>query len=373
MVAVVASSSLSSSLSSSKRSFSLFHVVITVVIGFLLGRLTAPQSFFSLSSDLLCPTTMTTATTTATSSSTLPPPPAAQASAIVAAATTVEKGKNFLEIAVKYNNDKAMGIKSLEKCNLPTEHVLCPAKRQNAVNPECRIVGHFYQRLYQQWLGPFSLDTTDPFLFIEIGFGQGNSVPLFNEFLPRADRHILDIACQNMDKVSPKMAAKYKPEMEKGRLHCGSSADFDFLHSVYRKLVTERPDGPPLRVVIEDASHIPSHMAVAVFFWLPRLEPGGLLFLEDIEPNVSTKHGGHGIQSDFMPQLMSDIHYCGDEFLTEDSACFPQIQGLIQSIHCALHICVIQRNDVPASDPPREQSMPPPHALDLQKCLGKKK
>lgn len=359
---------ITTSSTSSKRSFSTLHVVITLLIGLLLGRLTGPRSAFTFSSDLLCADSSTTTTTGATTQ----PPPTPVIVTNNAAITSVEKQKNFFEIAVKYNNDKAMGLKSQEKCNLPTEHVLCPDKRKNAVNPECRIVGHFYQRLYQQWLGPLSLDTVDPFLFIEIGFGQGNSVPLFNEFLPRADRHILDIACKDLNKVAPNMAAKYKPEIDAGRLHCGSSADFDFLHSVYDKLVLQRQGGPPLRVVIEDASHIPAHMAVAVFFWLPRLEPGGLLFLEDIEPNVSTKHGGHGIQSDLMPQLMSDIHYCGDEFHTEDPACFPSIQGLIQSIHCALHVCVIQRNDVPASDPPREQSMPPANALDLRQCLGKK-
>ena len=46
----------------------------------------------------------------------------------------------------------------------------------------------------------------------------------------------------------------------------------------------KRPDAPPLKVVVDDGSHLAEHMAASLFFWLPRIEPGGMLVIEDIQP-----------------------------------------------------------------------------------------
>lgn len=377
-----------------RRSFPLIPVLASLIVGFLLGHATNKGTIgdgsrlLRRSQELFLPSTLSStiakdsSNENNTSGASRSGGAACQSTTnVVTSANTSnsvriqeqQQERNFYDIAVKYGNDKASGPKALEHCHDSKEHILCPVKRQDAVNPNCRIVGHFYHNLYQQWLGPMSLDSIDPFLLLEIGFGLGKSVPVWNEFLPQAERHTIDVACQNLETALPLLKPKYENEIHQGTLHCGSSSDIDFLQSVYDKLVTNRSDDDkkPLKVVVEDASHIPSHMVTAVFFWLPRIEPGGLLFLEDIEPNSSTKHGGHGIQSDFLPQLISDIHYCGDPLNTEDPSCFPTIQPLIQSIHCSLHICVIQRNDVPASNPSREESMPPPNALDLKQCLVK--
>lgn len=286
------------------------------------------------------------------------------------AALAESSPRSFYQIALSHSDDKATGPRAIEQCAQNPQQ--CPPARKDAKNPQCRITGHFYHNLYQLWLGPWSTDTVEEFAFLEIGFGQGRSIPVFNEFLPRAERHNMDVACQGDLSRHPKyMQELYQAEIDKGRLHCGDSSNFEFLHATYTK-VFKRPGAPPLKVVIDDASHIARHMVAAVFFWLPRLEPGGLLFLEDIESNVSPKPVAHGIQSDFIPQLINDVHYCGDANKPEPDPCFPTLVNLIQSVHCDLHICVIQRNMEPASDPPKELSIPTPNALDLSMCLGKK-
>jgi hypothetical protein len=69
---------------------------------------------------------------------------------------------------------------------------------------------------------------------------------------------------------------------------------------------------------------------------------------------------------------VKDIHYCGIEmFLKNDTACFPTIQPLLHAIHCEMHICVLVRNDEPATGHllTREQSSIPPHAFDGKSCL----
>ena len=66
---------------------------------------------------------------------------------------------------------------------------------------------------------------------------------------------------------------------------------------------------------------------------------------------------------------MHDLHYCGNkEDPAEDEACFPTLMGMIQSIHCEMHICVFERNMKEAKELSLEESRLPPNALDIKQC-----
>jgi hypothetical protein len=155
----------------------------------------------------------------------------------------------------------------------------------------------------------------------------------------------------------------YQSLLDRKRLHCGDANDYDFLRHTW---LTEmkRPDAPPLMVVIDDGAHVAAHMATSLFFWFPRLAPGGVFVVEDIQPiNTSNDFRKH-----VLPQVIKDLHYCGAaEFA--DTACFPTIQPLLFAVHCELHICVFVRNDKPAVEYDQVLSSYPPHAFDAQKCL----
>mmetsp|Transcript_12280 Transcript_12280/g.20790 ORF Transcript_12280/g.20790 Transcript_12280/m.20790 type:complete len:132 (-) Transcript_12280:114-509(-) len=126
----------------------------------------------------------------------------------------------------------------------------------------------------------------------------------------------------------------------------------------------KRPDAPPLMVVVDDGAHVDAHMAQSVFFWFPRLEPGGLLVVEDIQPIGEANK----FRTQFLPQILSDLHYCGDPKLP-DEPCFPTIQPLLASVHCEMHICVFGRNDMPAQpELSLDLSTMPNGALDLKTC-----
>lgn len=274
--------------------------------------------------------------------------------------------QSFYEIGLQSGTDKVTGKKLLTPCLL--DRSKCNPNRIEAKNPRCKITGHFYQDLYQRWLGPMSTDDTEPFAFLEIGFGMGNSVPAWRKFAPKADYHVIDVACQNLDTVSEGHRRKYKQMIAEGKLHCGSSDDFAFLHKTYTEQFKSNP--APLKVVLDDGSHIPKHMVATVWFWLPRIEPGGFLILEDIESNVTPKPIAHGIQSDFIPQLMNDVHFCGDPINPEPEPCFPSLQPLVKSVHCDLHVCLIERTEhIPSYDPPVQDSTPPSNALNRKICF----
>lgn len=190
--------------------------------------------------------------------------------------------------------------------------------------------------------------------------------------MPRAETHSIEIACLEPGPRAegkwpwgnfPSKNPRYQEYLDTRQLHCGDGSDYDFLHKVWTTEM-KRPDAPPLKVVVDDGAHLAQHMATTLFFWFPRIEPGGVLIVEDIQPIIEANK----FRTDVLPQVMKDIHYCGDPRFS-DKACFPQIDPLLQSVHCEMHICVFERNDQPAVEYDKELSMPPKHALNAADCL----
>lgn len=318
----------------------------------------------------------------------VPPPPRNQVSVFSdqntssqspqqAATTRAEQHgqRDFFQIATQFGTDKVRGFKLLPNC---VQHGKC--SRPEAVNLGCKVTGHFYNTMYQRWLGPLSTDHVEPFQFLEIGYYNGKGFDAYSSFLPNAEKHSMEISCIEEGPQSEgkwpwgNFATKnprYQELLDANRLHCGDASSFDFLNKTWTTQMKRGPDGtaPPLKVVIDDGSHLSEHMATSIFFWFPRLAPGGLLFIEDIEPQTPA----NAFRKNLLSQLMVDMHYCG---LPEEKGtggtklCFPTIQPLLKSISCEMHICVLERNDQPAVEYNETASMPPVNALQSALCRG---
>ena len=145
------------------------------------------------------------------------------------------------------------------------------------------------------------------------------------------------------------------------RLHCGDATQWDFSQHTWTTYLqrSEEKDAPPLRVVIEDASHLSQHMVIAVFFFGSPVAPGGIRIIEAIESQSSSNR--------FRTDLVQDVHYCGlpSEQEGTDQVRFPTLQPLLQAMHCEFNICVLQRNNKPAVEHNQTMSAPPRHALDF--------
>ena len=276
--------------------------------------------------------------------------------------------RDFLEIASRTHTDKVSGHLSLPACLADNEKCLKPERAAGTVNPQCKVFGHYYHSIYNRWIGPYySTDDAEPFQFLEIGFYRGNGFDAYAEFMPRAEMHSIEISClpngTRAEGLWPwgnqaQFNQNYQSLRDNHRLHCGDASRFDFLQGVWTQHI-HRPDAPPLKIVIDDAAHHSDHMAKSVFFWFPKIEPGGLLFVEDIEPY----HPPHTFRVHTLPQLLHDVHYCGNPDFPEQ-VCFPTIQPLLKSIYCELNVCVLERNDQPAVYyDEEEESFPPKHAL----------
>lgn len=279
-----------------------------------------------------------------------------------------EGERNFYEIAVRTQTDKVAAIDRLPGC-LKNDS---SCTRPGCVRPECRPWGHHYDTIYQQRMGPYSRDDTDPFQFLEIGFYNGAGYDTYRKFLHNGECHSIEIACIE---PGPRNEGKwpwgnfaeknknYQQYLDEDRLHCGDGSDVNYLDAVWKNSM-KRPDAPPLKIVVDDGAHLAEHMAQTVFFWFPKIEPRGLLIVEDIQPISEA----NAFRTQFLPQIMKDLHYCGDPKQSPDDLCFPTLFPLLASIHCEMHICIFERNDTPSKELSLDESKMPPNALDMSKC-----
>mmetsp|Transcript_30517 Transcript_30517/g.46539 ORF Transcript_30517/g.46539 Transcript_30517/m.46539 type:complete len:372 (+) Transcript_30517:53-1168(+) len=284
--------------------------------------------------------------------------------------------KSFRDFGDKTQTDKTNGYSKLPLCLKDDKNCLYPGHE----NDRCKVWGHFYDTIYDRWLGPYS--TGDfPMQFLEIGYYKGNGFEAYTKYIgdnKAAELHSMEISCIE---EGPRAEGKwpwgnfainhrwYKDLVRNERLHCGDASDYDFLKEIWETKM-KRPGAPPLKVVIDDASHLYQHMATSLFFWFPRIEPGGILVVEDIQPRGETAK----FRTHIVPQVMKDLHWCGGNGnnIMPDSLCFPTIQPFLFGIHCEMHICVFERNDKPAIEPSKEDSLTPPHAFDdIPQCLFK--
>lgn len=280
-----------------------------------------------------------------------------------------EEQRSFKDIGLMRGTDKVAGHASLPRCL--EDNKTCT--RGGCAREECRPWGHFYDSLYQSRLGRYSRNDTAPFQFLEIGYFRGKGFETYMDFFPNAEAHSMEISCIEhgpreegkwpWDNFAAFNKQWYQTLLDRDRLHCGDANDVDFLLHVWTTKM-KRPDAPPLRVVVDDGAHITNQMLQTLFFWFPRIEPGGLLVMEDIQPIPEANK----FRTQVLPQLMADLHYCGDKNGINDDPCYPTIQPLLASIHCEMHICVFERNGKPAMELSKEESTMPQEAIDAKTC-----
>ena len=282
----------------------------------------------------------------------------------------VEKELDFYSIGMTTETDKVAAKSFLEACL--NDDSQCA--RGGCQRVKCRPWGHYYQTIYQSRLGKYSKMSADPFQFLEIGFFKGFGTRTFRTFFPKGEVHSLEIACLP---EGPRAEGKwpwgnfaandkdYTMLRNTHRLHCGDANNVTFLDEVYTTHM-KRPNSPPLTIVVEDGSHLAQHMVQSMFFWFPRIQPGGLLVVEDIQPIDEA----NWFRTRFLPKMMLDLHFCGDPQQKNDTVYFPTLQPLLASIHCEMHICIFERNEEPAMELSLELSKTPSNVWSDEMLLN---
>jgi len=283
---------------------------------------------------------------------------------------------NFLEIATNHKSEQVLGTNVLESCRQNQATSFCGDVHPTLLrskNEYCRVNGNFYDSMYQRWLGPWSTDGTDEFQLVVVAKSAANGMETLSEFLPNSMVHGIFSSCPQRDPFENEQFSYDDYEgYQQRRIHCLDVRDYQQLKGVWESEMKPMY-GYPLKVVVNEGAHRSSwQMAMALFFWFPRLEPQGLFFLEGIQETTT-------FRKEFLPQLIRDIHWCGsppldliegsEEEANEEQPCFPTIHRLLKSFHCELHICVFERNNVVVSmEYDLAESTPPPNALNASLC-----
>lgn len=123
---------------------------------------------------------------------------------------------------------------------------------------------HSYLPVYEKLLQPLRFTATH---VVEIGIAQGGSIKLWRDYFSKALIHAVDL----YDKQS------LPPDLERlPDVICYTNADAystEFLQYMY----------VPLDLVIDDGPHTLQSQIACIQSYLPRLKPGGILIIEDVQ------------------------------------------------------------------------------------------
>ena len=112
------------------------------------------------------------------------------------------------------------------------------------------------------------------FTLLELGVFRGDSLRMWNAFFPRATVVGLDLEPRAVERA---------PEFD---VTVGSQADPDVLDAILRR-------HPEIRLVVDDASHIPSLTIASFRHIFPRLPRGSIYIMEDLTPGSYPEWEGH--------------------------------------------------------------------------------
>lgn len=151
---------------------------------------------------------------------------------------------------------------------------------------------HHYIPLYDRYFAPYR---NRPVRFLEIGVSQGGSLQMWRKYLgEEATIFGIDInpACAEMDG-------------EAGQVRIGSQDDTAFLSRVVDEM-------GGIDVVLDDGSHHMDHVRASLAYLYPRLNPGGIYFIEDLHTAYWPKFGGgfkrKGNVFNLVRELVDDMH-----------------------------------------------------------------
>jgi SAM-dependent methyltransferase len=128
-----------------------------------------------------------------------------------------------------------------------------------------KLIIHKWAHYFPIYEDHFGRYINRPMLFLEIGCGQGGSLQLWKRYLgPLAQIVGIDI-----------VEACGKFEEDQIAVRIGNQADWAFLDDVLAEF------GPP-DVVLDDGSHLMSHIQASFAHLYPRMSPTGVYMVEDL-------------------------------------------------------------------------------------------
>jgi len=149
-----------------------------------------------------------------------------------------------------------------------------------------KTYSHGYHRHYPSLFASQNIDRTSTFRMIEIGFGQGSSVPLWENLFPNADIIWIDYSSDPGDRVHCVPGKAKCQAGTRSRFYFGSQSNATFLRSVVQE---ECGTLPCFDIIIDDGGHGYQQQLISFqVLFSTALKPGGMHLIEDIETSYWT-------------------------------------------------------------------------------------
>lgn len=160
-------------------------------------------------------------------------------------------------------------------------------KNQYDVNSK-NLVGHGYAKFYEKHLSNYKYKN---FNLLEIGTWYGASTASFAKYFPRA----------NIFGIDRNFKFKYKSNRIKF-LHC------DLREKENLNILKKKIQGKKFKIIIDDGSHILSHIIKNIIFFIRYVESGGYFVIEDFNHPKNYKHLNDGDNKElFIDEILKNI------------------------------------------------------------------
>jgi len=184
-----------------------------------------------------------------------------------------------------------------------------------------KVTSHNYAPCYEEHFGPLR---SREIVLVEIGVYQGASIRMWEEYFPKAKIYGVDIAPSCLAYATPR-----------SRIVIGSQEDPAFL-----KKLGETTG--PIDILIDDGGHTMNQQRTSFQHLFPRIRPGGLYIIEDLETSYRPAFGGGhvGLQGTTIRMLKNMIDAINNKYHEGSLVVAP---AKIESLRFYDNICFIRR------------------------------
>lgn len=183
--------------------------------------------------------------------------------------------------------------------------------------------------LYERYFEPYRQRKGAPLRFLEIGVSKGGSMQIWRRYF--GDDAIIfgidiDEECRKLDKVSG------------GEVRIGSQADEAFLKEVVLEM-------GGVDIVLDDGSHMMSHINKSFEVLFPLLADGGLYVAEDLQcaywPHFEGGLRKRGSFIETAKKLVDDMHH----WWHEKPCAFENMRNQIAAVHFHQSMVFVEKDD----------------------------
>lgn len=152
---------------------------------------------------------------------------------------------------------------------------------------------HNYTEVYSRYFAPLR---DKPIKFLEIGIYKGSSVKMWEEYLPKAELHFMDITLERVEYFS-----------KRSQYHIHDQENVKELEHFAQKT------GGNFDVILDDGGHTMKQQINSFIALFPHVKSGGMYIIEDLHTSYWPSYSGGGPDSaiNFLKNLVDDINHVG--------------------------------------------------------------